>query len=123
MGLGQGSKSVLFLDATFRLSQSWYSHQSTHHLLIIHNFIEGVKRLRKEYEEFQHAGETDDIKTTIAVFPLEDNFFEWHFTMSGPEGSDYEGGLYHGKINFPTNYPFAPPDIMFLSVHLIIVWS
>ena len=24
--------------------------------------------------------------------PLEENFFEWHFTIRGPAGSDFEGG-------------------------------
>lgn len=36
--------------------------------------------------------------------------------MSGPDDSDYSEGLYHGRIKFPTNYPFAPPDIQFISV-------
>ena len=30
--------------------------------------------------------------------PLEDNIFIWHFTLLGPKDSDYENGLYHGKI-------------------------
>lgn len=33
--------------------------------------------------------------------------------MTGPENSDFDAGLYHGKIRFPTNYPFHPPDILF----------
>uniref|UniRef100_A0A1I8F893 UBIQUITIN_CONJUGAT_2 domain-containing protein n=1 Tax=Macrostomum lignano TaxID=282301 RepID=A0A1I8F893_9PLAT len=28
--------------------------------------------------------------------PLEDNLFEWHFTIRGPVDSDFEGGVYHG---------------------------
>jgi len=30
--------------------------------------------------------------------PTEDNIFIWHFTLLGPDGSAYENGLYHGKI-------------------------
>lgn len=44
---------------------------------------------------------------------LQDNFFDWHFTLAGPDQSVYEGGLYHGRLQFPSNYPFAPPNLMF----------
>lgn len=47
--------------------------------------------------------------------PLEDNFFEWHFTIRGPSGSDFEGGIYHGRILLPPEYPFKPPNIVFLT--------
>lgn len=29
--------------------------------------------------------------------PMEDNMFEWHFTIRGPVGSEFENGVYHGK--------------------------
>jgi len=47
--------------------------------------------------------------------PLEDDMFEWHFTIRGAEGTDFEGGVYHGKILLPPEYPFKPPHIMFLT--------
>jgi ubiquitin-conjugating enzyme E2 J1 len=47
--------------------------------------------------------------------PLEDNLFEWHFTMEGPPDSPYAGGIYHGRVLIPTNYPFAPPDVVLLT--------
>ncbi len=48
--------------------------------------------------------------------PLEDNIFEWHFTIRGPSGSDFEGGIYHGRILLPPEYPLKPPNIVFLTV-------
>ena len=30
--------------------------------------------------------------------PLESDMFEWHFTIRGAEGTDFEGGIYHGRI-------------------------
>lgn len=51
----------------------------------------------------------------FAVWPLEDNFFDWHFTMRGPEDSPYADGLYHGRIEFPSDYPFSPPNFLFLT--------
>lgn len=47
--------------------------------------------------------------------PLEDNLFEWHFTIGGPPGSDYEGGRYHGRIILPPEYPMKPPSIVLLT--------
>ena len=47
--------------------------------------------------------------------PLEDNLFEWHFTLRGPRGSDFQGGLYHGRILLPPQWPMKPPSIMFLN--------
>jgi ubiquitin-conjugating enzyme E2 J1 len=48
--------------------------------------------------------------------PLEDNMFEWHFTIRGPADTAFAGGMYHGRILLPTDYPFKPPNIVFLNV-------
>ncbi|KAF9087510.1 Ubiquitin-conjugating enzyme E2 32, partial [Mortierella sp. AM989] len=53
--------------------------------------------------------------TDFAANPLDTDIFEWHFTIRGPEETDFEGGLYHGRILLPNNYPFAPPSLMFLT--------
>ncbi|KAI2490075.1 hypothetical protein MHU86_24517 [Fragilaria crotonensis] len=47
--------------------------------------------------------------------PLEDDMFEWHFTIRGADATDFEGGIYHGRILLPPEYPFKPPHIMFLT--------
>jgi len=47
--------------------------------------------------------------------PLENDMFEWHFTIRGPPATDFEGGIYHGRILLPPEYPFKPPHIMFLT--------
>ena len=44
--------------------------------------------------------------------------FNWHFTMRGPADSEYEKGIYHGKIEFPIEYPFKAPDLTFFTVLL-----
>jgi len=41
--------------------------------------------------------------------------FEWHFTIRGAEETDFEGGLYHGRILLPAEYPYKPPHIIFLT--------
>lgn len=48
--------------------------------------------------------------------PLDDNLFEWHFTVHGSPSSDFEGGVYHGRILLPAEYPMKPPNIILLTV-------
>ncbi|KAG0256452.1 hypothetical protein BG011_004498 [Mortierella polycephala] len=69
-----------------------------------------VKRIMQEARELVREPSTD-----FAANPLETDIFEWHFTIRGPEETDFEGGLYHGRILLPNNYPFAPPSLMFLT--------
>ncbi|KAG1696168.1 hypothetical protein DVH05_018702 [Phytophthora capsici] len=41
--------------------------------------------------------------------------FDWHFTLRGPRDTEFEGGIYHGRIILPSDYPFKPPNIMLLT--------
>lgn len=47
--------------------------------------------------------------------PLEENLFEWHFTVRGPPSTEFENGYYHGRILLPSQYPMKPPDIILLT--------
>ena len=47
---------------------------------------------------------------------FQDNLFEWHFTIRGPVDSEFDGGLYHGRIVLPPEYPMKPPSIIILTV-------
>lgn len=67
--------------------------------------------------------------------PLDDNLFEWHFTLRGPPGADpppitsdpshasssstpagvYSNGIYHGRIVLPPTYPLRPPSFRFFT--------
>lgn len=40
---------------------------------------------------------------------------EVHFTVRGPLNSVYEGGLYHGKLLLPKEYPFKAPDVIMIT--------
>lgn len=35
----------------------------------------------------------------------------WHYILTGPPKTPYEGGQYWGTLMFPPDYPFAPPAI------------
>ncbi|CAM9152461.1 unnamed protein product [Scytosiphon promiscuus] len=60
-----------------------------------------VRELMKDPSDQYHAA------------PLESNLFEWHFTIRGPPDTEFDGGVYHGRIILPPEYPFRPPDIIF----------
>ncbi|XP_056436609.1 ubiquitin-conjugating enzyme E2 J1 [Gadus chalcogrammus] len=68
-----------------------------------------VKRLMKE------AAELCDPTEHYHAQPLEDNLFEWHFSVRGPPDSDFDGGVYHGRIVLPPEYPMKPPSIILLT--------
>eukprot|EP00092_Neocalanus_flemingeri_P042000 GFUD01045750.1.p1 GENE.GFUD01045750.1~~GFUD01045750.1.p1 ORF type:complete len:303 (-),score=105.38 GFUD01045750.1:207-1115(-) len=68
-----------------------------------------VKRLMRE------AAEMNSPTSDYFAAPLEDNLFEWHFTVRGPEDTEFQGGVYHGRIIVPAEYPMKPPDIIVLT--------
>ncbi|KAK7072856.1 Ubiquitin-conjugating enzyme E2 J1 [Halocaridina rubra] len=68
-----------------------------------------VKRLFREAKELHEATEE------YYAQPLEDNLFEWHFTVRGPPDTEFDGGIYHGRIIMPADYPMKPPNIIFLT--------
>ncbi|KPA73358.1 putative ubiquitin-conjugating enzyme [Leptomonas pyrrhocoris] len=75
-----------------------------------------IKRLSNEYRQLQKP---ENRVSDYYVAPLEENIFEWHFTLRGPAGDDnslpYKDGLYHGALIFSRSYPLEPPDVMFFT--------
>ena len=83
-------------------------------------------RLLREYRKIQK-----DPPDYVTARPLEGNVLEWHYVISGPPGTPYENGIYHGVLSFPpgtcfftyfffwyskffeikTEYPWKPPSI------------
>lgn len=70
-----------------------------------------VKRLFREAKELQESTEE------YYAQPLDDNLFEWHFTVRGPVDTEFDGGVYHGRIILPADYPMKPPNIIFLTAN------
>jgi len=71
----------------------------------------GCKRLMQEMQAL--AADPDH---NFRAAPLEDDLFEWHFSVRGPPDTDFAQGIYHGRILFPVDYPFKPPNIVLLTV-------
>ncbi|GER33394.1 ubiquitin-conjugating enzyme family protein [Striga asiatica] len=69
-----------------------------------------VKRILQEFKEMQ-SNPSDDFMS----LPLEENIFEWQFAIRGPRDSEFEGGIYHGRIQLPADYPFNPPSFVLLT--------
>ncbi|KAH8496408.1 hypothetical protein H0E87_019244 [Populus deltoides] len=69
-----------------------------------------VKRILQEVREMQ-SSPSDDFMS----LPLEENIFEWQFAIRGPGETEFEGGIYHGRIQLPAEYPFKPPSFMLLT--------
>jgi len=66
-----------------------------------------IKRLTKDYLEYQA---NSDEFTLISAEPLENDLFEWHVNICAPDGP-YANLPLHFILNFPQNYPAAPPKV------------
>ncbi|KAL7625362.1 hypothetical protein AAE478_004578 [Parahypoxylon ruwenzoriense] len=67
-----------------------------------------IRRILKEAAELSNSPSPD-----YTAAPLESDLFEWHFTLRGPPGSAFAGGIYHGRIVLPPTYPLRPPSFRF----------
>ena len=68
-----------------------------------------TRRLTKELS----ALKKDPIgEPRITVAPNESNILEMHYVIEGSKQSSFEGGVYHGKLIFPKEYPLKPPSVL-----------
>ncbi|KAL7535073.1 hypothetical protein ACHAWF_005049 [Thalassiosira exigua] len=51
----------------------------------------------------------------VRIGPYGRNLLRWHFSVSGPAGSPYDGGVYHGRVLLPRDYPGSPPRVQVLT--------
>ena len=65
-----------------------------------------TKRLTREYASISKSP-----PPFITAHPSDRNILEWHYIITGPPDTPYHGGQYWGTLNFPPDYPFAPPAI------------
>lgn len=68
-----------------------------------------LTRINKEYMSMQRRPPPGTTAGPIDV----SNMYKWRATITGPEGSPYEDGVFPLNINFPANYPFSAPSVTF----------
>ena len=67
-----------------------------------------AKRLQKDYKALKDA---QPPLVGVSAAPTDNSMFIWAANIKGPEGTAYEGGVFHMQIDFPENYPLSPPTI------------
>lgn len=69
-----------------------------------------TKRLREELIKLK----TEPPPGIIAE-PDESNILKWFYVIRGPADTPFEGGIYIGKLIFPSEYPMKAPSIYMLT--------
>lgn len=68
------------------------------------------RRVVKDLQRLEAEG-----RPGVCVAPFPHNMMLMHAIIQGPTDSEWEGGIFHLLIRFPSDYPLKPPNVRFLS--------
>ena len=71
--------------------------------------------LKQTITKQQQNNTKNQNRLDVRIGPWNKNIFMWHFSFLGSPNSVYEGGVYHGRILLPKDYPLSPPRIQMIT--------
>ena len=75
-----------------------------------------ISRIQREFNEVKKIWIGDAFPMYVGDFKLlNNNIFEWIFSINGPDNSPYYGGKFYLKIIFPKDYPENKPEAIFVT--------
>ncbi|KAF0299853.1 Ubiquitin-conjugating enzyme E2 R2 [Amphibalanus amphitrite] len=70
-----------------------------------------LRALALEYKSLQE----EPVEGFRVKLANDENLFCWEVALFGPPHTLYEGGYFKAHLNFPSDYPYSPPTVKFLS--------
>lgn len=49
----------------------------------------------------------------LSAFPSGSDITQWNATITGPTDTPYDGLTFKLTVSYPSNYPYAPPEVLF----------